>query len=230
MKRFWSAARVIPTGIAFGVALDGKQMRLPGGSALAVPFAALANGIAAEWNAVEDVFVPADLPLTQLAGTAIERISPQPGAVLDALIRYGMNDLLCYHAADPALAAREENAWAPWRRWAAAELGVELRTTSGVLPTAQPPEAATRFEAYLQKMDEFQLAGLGAIVPALGSLVLGLAVAAGALPPEAACEAAQFEETWQEERWGTDAAAAARRRVILKEVADADHFMMLCRL
>jgi chaperone required for assembly of F1-ATPase len=229
MKRFWQAAAVERTGATYGVALDGRPVRLPNGSALTVPFAALAQAIAAEWDEAGKNFTPADLPLTQLAGTARERVALQRPGVIEALLRYGMNDLLCYRAEAPDLAAAEEQAWDPWLHWAHERLGVTLRTTHGVLPTAQPPEAARCFGAALERMDEYQLAGLGVIVPILGSLVLGLAVAARALSPDAACAATSLDETWQEARWGSDPAATGRREAILKEVADAERFMMLCR-
>ncbi|HQT46984.1 MAG TPA: ATP12 family protein [Acidocella sp.] len=228
MRRFWSGATVVQTGAKYGVALDGKPVRLPNGSALAVRFAALANGIAMEWNVAKEDFAPADLPLTQLAGTAIERIAPQRAGIVEALIRYGVNDLLCYRAEDPELAAAEGRAWDPWLRWAQSRLGAALRFTHGVLPIGQPTEAAACFGAHIASMDEFQLAGLGVIVPGLGSLVLGLAVAARELSPDVACEVAALDETWQEARWGADQAAIARRHAIAKEVADAYHFMMLC--
>lgn len=230
MKRFWSAAEVTKVAEGFGVVLDAKPVRLPGGSSLTVPFARLADALAAEWNAVgEGAFSPADLPLTQLAGTAIERSAPQRAAIIDALIRYGMNDLLCYRAEAPELALLEASAWDPWLRWADAELGTALRTTNGVMPIVQPAENTRRFAAYLDKFDAFQLAGLGVIVPALGSLVLGLALAQQALEPAAACAAAELGALWQAEQWGDDADAAARRENLLKEVAAANRFMMLCR-
>jgi chaperone required for assembly of F1-ATPase len=78
-------------------------------------------------------------------------------------------------------------------------------------------------------MSNHQLAGLGAAVPALGSLVLGLAIAADALAPELACELAHLGELWQEMRWGMDQEAASRRKKIAEDLAQTARFMMLCR-
>ncbi len=78
-------------------------------------------------------------------------------------------------------------------------------------------------------MNDDQLAGLGVIVPALGSLVLALAVEAGALAPETACACAHLGELWQETRWGTDDEAITRRRSVAEDVAVSARFMVLCR-
>ena len=42
-----------------------------------------------------------DTPLTRLAGTALERIAPDPAPTVDAIARYGETDLLCYRAETP---------------------------------------------------------------------------------------------------------------------------------
>src|SRR5579883_2955565 len=103
-------------------------MRLPGGPVLTVGPPALAHAIAAEWNAAggarggEMSFQ--DTPLTRLAGTAQERIAPNPDPTIDAIARYGESDLLCYRAEAPAeLVQRQAQAWQPWLDWVAREHG-----------------------------------------------------------------------------------------------------------
>lgn len=230
MMRFWRAATAEAVAGGFIVLLDGKPMRLPGNVQLVVPMAELASAIATEWEAVSGRFTPDDLPLTRLATTAQERVRAARGQIIMQLVAYGMNDLLCYRAAnDPALAAREAEIWQPWLDWAALALGAELRVTQGVIPVAQPAAAAAAFASALEQYDEYQLAGLGVIIPALGSLVLGLALAADRLCPESACAASQLGEHWQEAKWGVDAEAAARRALVQEDVAQCARFMALCR-
>jgi chaperone required for assembly of F1-ATPase len=67
------------------------------------------------------------------------------------------------------------------------------------------------------------------MVPSLGSLVLGLAVARGRLAAEAAHRLAILDETFQERLWGTDAQALARRQRIAAEVALAARLLALSR-
>ncbi|HEX7390722.1 MAG TPA: ATP12 family chaperone protein, partial [Acidiphilium sp.] len=98
MKRFWQSAVPVVAGDGFGVSLDGKPVRLPGGAPLAVPSRPLAEAIATEWQDAGKTVMPDDLPLTRLAGTAIERIAPDPEPVRASLLAYGGSDLLCYRA------------------------------------------------------------------------------------------------------------------------------------
>ena len=230
MQRFWERAEAVATAGGYGVRLDGRPVSLPGGGPLLVGSAGLAEAIAAEWRAAGPRFGPDDLPLQRLAATALERVPARRAALVEQLTDYGMNDLLCYRAADePALAAREDEAWGPWLDWAERRHGAALRTGAGIVPVAQPPAARAAFTAALRGLADAELAGLGVIVPALGSLVLGLAVAAGELDPAAACELAELDALWQAGRWGEDEAAAARRRAIAAEVAVATRFMILSR-
>ena len=57
--------------------------------------------------------------------------------------------------------------------------------------------------------DAFELAGLSPLVTVSGSLVIALALAEGAIDPDAAWAAAALDELWQAEQWGDDAEAAA---------------------
>ena len=228
MKRFWAGTAVTGAGTAWSVTLDSKPLRLPGGGTLTVPLPRLAEAVAAEWAAAPAVFTPDDLPLTRLATTAQDRVRQHRADLIQQLAGFGMNDLLCYRGQPPALAARQEAAWQPWLDWAAARHGIRLTVTSGVMPIAQPPEAGAACTTALAASDEYQLAGLGVVVPALGSLVLGLAIQAGALGAAPACDLAQLDSLWQEQHWGQDEAAASSRRALLADVAAAAQFMVIC--
>ncbi len=232
MKRFWTSTATQQQEHGFAILLDGHLLRLPGGDSLKVPFPALAAALAAEWaeaGGETKNFTPDDLPLTRLASTAQDRVRRHRADIINQLAAYGLNDLLCYRADNqPALAAREHELWQPQLDWAEQTFSVRLHTTAGIVPIAQPPEALAIFTATLAALTDYQLAAIGVIVPALGSLILGLAVAANTLTPEAACSLAFLGELWQEEHWGADAAATARRKIILEDIATSAHFMALC--
>lgn len=230
MKRFWAATATTSSASGFQVLLDGKPLKLPSSAELTIAFAPLADAIAAEWAGVGENFTPDDLPLTRLATTAMERIRFSRVEIIERITEFGLHDLLCYRAAEnSALAARESAVWQPWLDWAEQILGMRLKSTSGIIHIEQPPEIREAFIARLQTMSDDQLAGLGVIVPALGSLVLGLAVQAGALTPDAACDCAHLEEIFQEEHWGRDTDAFARRRMVAADIAVSARYMMLCQ-
>lgn len=234
MRRFWDQASIAPAGSGFAVLLDGRPMHLPGGAPLRVAAEPLARAIAAEWQEAgggkggEMSF--ADTPLTRIAGTAQERVEPDPAPTVEALARYAESDLLCYRAdGPPALAQRQARAWQPWLDWAALTYDAPLRVASGVIHIRQDPSAVAALRRAVAALDAPVLAGLGVAVPALGSLVLGLALAEGRLGAEEANLLASLDELFQAEAWGIDEQAERRRRAIAADIAVAARYMALAR-
>ena len=76
MKRFYQQTGIVSAAGGYGVALDGKPIKTPAKQPLIVPSAALADAIAAEWEAQQGEIRPAQMPLTRLASTAIDRVEP----------------------------------------------------------------------------------------------------------------------------------------------------------
>lgn len=233
MKRFWDRAAIADSEGRFAILLDDRPVRLPGGAPLRVDSRPLAQAIAAEWQqaggAQGGEFRPDDIPLTRLVGTAQERIAPDPGATVAALARYAETDLLCYRAEDRRLAERQAASWDPVLDWAALTLDAPLRTTTGVMPVAQPPQALSALSRALAAQGPVALAALGVAVPALGSLLLGLALAAGRLDAAEAHELATVDERFQESFWGLDPEAEARRARIAADIALAARLIELAR-
>ena len=232
MLRFWDEASVRRDEAGFEVLLDGRPMRLPGGPSLRLRSAALAEAIAAEWReaggAKGGEMSLDSVPLTRLAGTAQERVARDPGASIAALARYGEADLLCYRAERPAaLVERQSRDWDPLLDWAATALDARLRVTVGVIHVAQPEPALAALTRALASLDANGLAGMGIAVPALGSLVLGLALARGRLDAAAAAALGTLDERHQIDAWGHDEEAARRLDLIAAEVALAGRFMAL---
>ena len=142
MKRFWTEAAVTEDAGRYAIKLDGRPMRLPGGPVLSLQSRALANAIAAEWQAAGDRLSAEDVPLTRIAGTAQERVAPDPDPTIAAIAAYGETDLLCYRASAPeALVRRQEQLWQPWLAWAARVHDAHLRVTASIRHIAQPPAA-----------------------------------------------------------------------------------------
>lgn len=208
MKRFWTDVAVV----AGEIRLDDKPVRTPGRAALALPSPALAEAVADEWRAVGATLDPRTMPLTGLANAAIDRIAPDPSAFAANLAKYGESDLLCYRAADPPeLAARQAAAWNPPLDWAERRYGVTFEITQGVMHAAQPPVTIARLGATVAAYGPFHLAALSPVVTVTGSLVLGLSLAEGAIDAETAWRAAQIDDAWQEEQWGSDPLAEQAR-------------------
>ena len=234
MKRFWDQVSVDATPEGHAIRLDGTPLRLPGGAVLRIGPPPLAVAIAAEWQAAggarggEMSF--ADTPLTRLAGTAQERVMPDPAPIIEGIARYGESDLLCYRAAAPeGLVRRQHQAWQPWLDWAARSLDAPLHVATGVVALRQPNSSLAALRRAVAGQDALGLAALGLVVPALGSLVLGLALEAGALDATTAHALGALDEIYQAELWGEDAEATARRAAVAADVALAVRFLALAR-
>jgi len=234
VKRFWDIATVNDTGSGYTILLDGRPMHLPGGPLLTVDCLPLAQAIAAEWQVAgggrngEMSFN--DTPLTRLAGTAQQRIVPDPDPTIDAIARYGETDLLCYRADSPReLVQRQAREWQPWLDWAALIYDAPLRVTSQISYVRQHQDSVSALRRAVAARDAYALAGLGIAVPSLGSLVLGLALADGALDADMAHRLGALEELFEAEQWGEDAEAVARREAVRADIALAARFIHLTR-
>jgi len=234
VKRFWETVSLSRADTGYWILLDGKPMNLPTGKRLEVVPHALAEAIATEWRDAgggkggEMSFE--DTPLTRLAGTAQERIAADRMATVDAIARYGEADLLCYRAPSPApLVDRQTRDWQPWLDWAEQTYGAKLRVGEGIGYVNQHKDAIAALRRAVAALDTYALGGLGIAVPALGSLVLGLALAEGALDAARAHELGALEELFEVEQWGEDDEALARRASIARDIALAERFIRLSR-
>jgi len=233
MKRFWDQAAVQPVEAGWGIALDGRPLRLPGGTTLHLPSRALAEAVAGEWAAAGGAkgneMSMEDVPLTRLVGTAVDRIAPDPAPSAAAIAEYGQSDLLCYRAEDRRLAALQAEQWQPLLDWAALHHDAPLRVTTGITHVDQPEDALRALHAAVAAHSPFGLSALGIAVPAMGSLVLGLALSAGRIDAAEAHRLAALDETYQESFWGTDAEAAERRARVAADIALAARLLELSR-
>ena len=232
MKRIWTETSIAAEAAGFTLLLDGKPMRLPGGENLVIDHRPLAEAIAAEWRLPSpgDEVRPQDLPLTQLAATAMLRIAPSPDDTATAIAGYGQSDLLCYRVAEPeTLAERQQAQWQPWLDWAAQRYDAPLATTASLGFLAQNPQSLAALAQAVSRHDAHGLAVLGVIVPIFGSLVLGLAVTDGVIGAEEAYHLSCLDELFQEERWGEDAEAKAQRAAAARDVIAAGRYFELSR-
>ena len=230
MKRFYREAAALPIAAGFGVALDGRLVKTPAKRDLVLPAAALATAIVAEWNAQEAEIRAAAMPLTRLAGLTIDRDPPQRAALVRQTTDYADSDLVCYRApGQPALAARQETVWQPLIDWAALRYRAPLRVTAGVIPLPQPAASLGAFAAVVGKYDDFALTALFTATAACGSLIIALALCEGRLDAAEALTASQLDESFQNEAWGEDAEAAARRAALAADIESAARFLSLSR-
>ena len=209
-KRFWKEATVSSVDHGFTVTLDGRGIKTPAKTPLVVPTRALADAIAAEWDAQVDKVDPLTMPVTRGANAALDKVAIQKAEVAEMLAAYGDSDLLCYRAAGPVeLIALQTQAWDPLLDWAAQDLGAVLQTREGVMHIGQDQKALDTLTGCVTQMDHFQLAAFHDLVAMSGSLILALAVTRGRLDAADAWQISRVDEDWQITQWGADDEAQA---------------------
>lgn len=228
-KRFYTAAAAAARDDgSFGVELDGRPIKTPASHALALPSQALADAIAAEWNAQTEEIVPATLVLMRLANSAIDGVAGRAGEVVQDILSYAASDLLCYRAESPAgLVAKQSLAWDPILAWVRAEYDAPFETGTGVRHLDQPAASIDAIRRVIAPMGPFHLAALHVMTTLTGSALIALAHAKGFLDADAAWKAAHVDETWQASQWGEDFEAAQRQKKRLSEFLNASRFFEL---
>jgi chaperone required for assembly of F1-ATPase len=209
-RRFYENATVTATPDGHAVQLDGKPLHTPARRPLAAPTPALAQALAAEWNAQTEVVDPAKMPLTRLANSIIDGVAQTAQPVADEIKKYLASDLLFYRAGEPqGLVERQARHWDPILQWAAETLGAKFYLGEGVVHVAQPESALEKVRAAVPD-DPWRLGAAHIVTTLTGSALIALAMARGALSTEAAWQAANVDEDWNMERWGRDEMAMQR--------------------
>ena len=234
IKRFYKKAETISSDEVgrngFAVALDGRILRTPAKAALHLPTAALANAIAAEWNAQGETVDTQAMPMMTLACTAIDWVHEERAHAVDATAAFAEHDLVCYWAEDPIdLVERQQAIWQPLLDWLTLSYDAPLVVINGILARPQPPASIAALQHTVEKLDDMTLTALHTVVSAGGSLVIGLALMRGRLSPDEAFAAAVLDELFQIELWGEDAEAAARHAGLRAEFHAAASFLTLLR-
>ncbi len=228
LRRFYTAVSVVAAGDGFSITLDGRKVKTPERADLTLPSRALAEAVAAEWEAQGEAMEPHEMRLTGLANAAIDRIGAKPAHFIDQLCQFLAHDLVCYHAAWPqTLAERQAAAWLPWLAWLKSRHGIALVHGAGVEPIVQDQAALDALRPVLTPLDRYRLTGTYALATALQSVTLALAVLDGALDAAEAFAVSRLDEAHQTAQWGQDDEARARAQAILEDTIAAARFLAL---
>ena len=210
-KRFYSSVGIGEADGGLTVTLDGRPIKTPSGKVVVAPNRAIAEAIAAEWEAQRETIQPLTMPLTRLANSVVEGVVDKVELVADDVAKYLGSDLLFYRAGDPtALVQREAAYWDPVVFWAARTLNAHFMLAEGVVHVRQPDTAIAAARAAFPS-DPWSIAALHVVTTLTGSALLALALARGALDSDQVWAAAHVDEDWNIEKWGVDEEVASRR-------------------
>ena len=210
-RRFYKAVSIVPRDGGYGVALDERTLRTPGGAVFVAPTRALAQLCADEWAAQDEYVVPASMPASQMAFAALDWTTKNRDHICAYIAKFGETDLCCHRADSPVeLSARQAQLWDPLVNWGASELGASLPVVQGILAAAVDAEAIEALRRKAASLDDFRLTGLSQAVGLAGSALIGFALTFGAYDAGRAFEAAALDNHWSLEKWGEDQEARAR--------------------
>jgi chaperone required for assembly of F1-ATPase len=226
-KRFYKLVTVTDQ---FGIALDGRNVKTPLKAPLVLPTRALAEAVAAEWDAQIDVINPHAMPLTKLANTAIDRAIPEKSKIMAEILEFAGSDMVCYRAESPAgLVQRQKTHWDPIIAWAKTDLRAGFTAVNTIIHKSQSPTALQSLETHIEGLDPFSFVAVHNLTTLTGSALLATMLTIGKIPTQAAWRAANVDEDWQIETWGEDAEAMARRTDRLNEFSASVKFVNLAR-
>lgn len=227
-KRFYKEVITRQGEAGFEILLDGRSVRTPARAVLAMPTQALAEAVAAEWAAQDQLIDPITMPLTRLVNVALDGVAKTRDEVADEIVRYMGSDLLLYRAEGPeGLVARQAEHWDPVLAWLDEAYDARFFLAQGIRHVAQPADMVARVAAALPREDALALAALSTLTALTGSAFLAVALLAGRLDADAAWTAAHVDEDWTIERWGEDAEATARRAARAVEMRAAVRLLEL---
>lgn len=229
-KRFWTECKVAEAEGGFTVLLDGRGVKTPAKTPLIVPTVALAEAIAAEWDAQEGEIDPRTMPVMRGANAALDKVATQHDEVAALIADYGGTDLLCYRATSPEeLIARQAAAWDPVLDWAAEHLSARLQQGQGVMHVAQDPAVLQSLHDKVRALTNFELAAFHDLVGISGSLILGFAAVHDLHPIDDLWTLSRVDETWQQELWGEDEEASEHAEIKRQAFVQAKRFFDMSR-
>ena len=85
---------------AFAVTLDGRELRTPARTVLALPTRELALGVALEWESQQEHIRPDTMPLMKLAATTIDQVPSIRPTMVNSMLRTLQSDLACFRSAE----------------------------------------------------------------------------------------------------------------------------------
>jgi chaperone required for assembly of F1-ATPase len=211
VRRFYAMATVSEESGEHIVRLDQRALRTPAGKPLHMPTHALAEEVAAEWDAQGEIIAPSTMPITRFAFAAIDLMSAKREELARDLAKYIETDLIAHRAdAPPGLVARQSEHWDPIVAWAERRFGIAIPVVTGIIPAVPAPQHRAALEREIAKLDHFRAMALAQGVTLAGSVLIGFAVLEGELDAQAAFAAAALDNLWSLENWGEDAEARAR--------------------
>jgi chaperone required for assembly of F1-ATPase len=226
-KRFY---KVVGVTQKLEISLDGRIVKTPLKVPLVLATRALADAVAAEWDAQTEFINPGAMPLTKLANTAVDRATHERASISEEIMAFAGSDMVCYRADKPAsLVGLQSQYWDPVIAWVHETLGAKFATVDSLQHVAQQESALKAIGLHVDGLDAFTFVAVHSLTTLSGSTLLALMTAADAISAQQAWLAANVDEDWQIATWGKDDEAETRRAGRLREFSACINFINLAQ-
>ncbi len=84
-KRFWKEAKVIHLKDGFVIELDGRTIQTPSKALLKVDFRTIAEEIAKEWMAQDEIVDHNSMPTTRMKNSVMDKITVNKNDMIDMI-------------------------------------------------------------------------------------------------------------------------------------------------
>lgn len=204
-KRFYNKAGIEEAEGGYQITVDSKKVKTPAGKPLVVPNKTLAMAVSVEWNSQVETIKPANMHLTSLSNTVIDRPRTRThDEQVSHILEYLSSDSICFYADEPdELVNLQKKKWQPVLQWFNKNYGVSVEPSHGLLPVAIPDDAEERLKTHLTPLDTWSLTGLEFAVETLKSFILSMALVDNHLTIETAVHLSRLELEFQISRWGS---------------------------
>eukprot|EP01113_Clastostelium_recurvatum_P031654 TRINITY_DN3973_c0_g1_i2.p1 TRINITY_DN3973_c0_g1~~TRINITY_DN3973_c0_g1_i2.p1 ORF type:complete len:317 (+),score=41.62 TRINITY_DN3973_c0_g1_i2:125-1075(+) len=201
--RFFKTVEVNAEDSGYIVRVDGRPLKSPKERKIVAPTKRLALCLASEWEYQDKFILPSSMPMTRLASGVLDLL-PEGGSdmVRKSLLDGLRTDITVLRDNNNfMLSDLQKRKFAGVVRWFETHFG-KVIVSSEYGGVTHPADTLQVVQAYLNKLDDWQLAGLEPLANASKSLILSLALMHGATTYEEAFKLARLEETLQAEAWG----------------------------
>lgn len=141
---------------------------------------------------------------------AVDEIKRYKSKIIAELMEFAKTDLLLFWDDKPDLYLQQEKEWGPILTWVEQELNIKLNKSCN-LEVPNNMEFQNLLKMVLVNMPDKELACYYAAALNMKSVLLALALIKGRVDAENASRLSYLDELWQNNLWGIDEEALARR-------------------
>ncbi len=152
----------------------------------------------------------------------------EAGVLIDKIISYSKNDLLCYRIDAPEeLAKYEQEQWQKWLDWARINHKIDFKVTFSIEQVNHLPASLAKIKDDMLQKNAYQQAGFLELVEILGSIILSFAIIKYPEQSEEIFACSMLHENYQAEKWGATEEYQEDYQLKYQNLCDALEFYQL---